>query len=44
MEMKTQNQISHDMWFKEWGHSIIILIFNCVPVVLYELGPDTCLA
>jgi len=21
MEMKTQNQISHDMWFKEWGHS-----------------------
>ncbi len=22
MEMKTQNQISHDMWFKEWGHSM----------------------
>ncbi len=21
MEVKTQNQISHDMWFKEWGHS-----------------------
>jgi hypothetical protein len=21
MEVKTPNQISHDMWFKEWGHS-----------------------